>query len=127
MGADIRYLVAIRSRNVGAFAYDPDLRGCVHQGGSEDDNGRHSYGDTWLFRNNRWQCLGRAFEIEPGDDHSLAYHGAAKLLVMSGGFFRRDPLMIRTTGGWRQVGVSPPLPRYQFRRSSGAMNYMALY
>ncbi len=100
-------------RRYAAFAYDPDLRGCVLQGGSEDDNGRRGYGDTWLFRDNRWQCLGDAFEIDPGDDHSLAYHRAAKLLVMSGGLFRGDPLMIRATGGWRRADVSPPLPRYQ--------------
>jgi hypothetical protein len=37
-----------RPRRYAAFAYDPDLTGCVLHGGAADDTGRKIFGDAWL-------------------------------------------------------------------------------
>jgi hypothetical protein len=100
-------------RRYAAFAYDPELGGCVLHGGSEDDIGRHSYGDAWLFRDDKWTRLDNTFDTEPRDDHGLAYHQATKKLVMLEGIRAKRGLLVRDPNGWRTVEVNPLHPRHQ--------------
>ena len=70
------------ARRYAAFAYDPGSKGCVLHGGAVDDQGRERFGDTWLFRNGEWSRCPADFDTDPRDDHALAYHRAAKQLVL---------------------------------------------
>ena len=99
-------------RRYAAFAYDPDLQGCVLHGGAEDDHGRRTFGDTWLFRENVWTKLGTGFQTDPRDDHGLAYHRTAKRLVMLEGI---SAARNSCAGDWwsRSVESSPLHPRHQ--------------
>ncbi len=100
-------------RRYAAFAYDPDLQGCVLHGGSDDESGERGYGDTWLFRDRKWTRLPRGFDTDQRDDHGLAYHRAAKRLVMLEGVGGTRGLLIRGTSGWRRSDVNPLHPRHQ--------------
>jgi hypothetical protein len=100
-------------RRYAAFAYDPDLEGCVLQGGSLDDVSMQSYGETWLFRDNCWQYLGTTMDATPCDDQELAYHRAAERLVMCGGQRLPQALFLRSPGGWRRTAAEAMPPRHQ--------------
>jgi hypothetical protein len=100
-------------RRYAAFAYAPDLQGCLLHGGSEDDHGRRKYGDAWLFRDGAWTQLGKAFQTEPRDDHGLAYHRVAKRMVMFEGVSGKRGLLAGDATGWHPVGASPLHPRHQ--------------
>jgi hypothetical protein len=100
-------------RRYAAFAYDPELRGCVLNGGSEDDAGRHSYGDTWLFRDGQWTRLADGFDTAAHDDHGLVYHRAAGRLVMFGGLGGPHGVLVREASGWRSVEAHALPPRFQ--------------
>jgi hypothetical protein len=100
-------------RRYAAFAYDPDLKGCVLNGGSEDDAGRRSYGDTWLFRERSWTRLENGFDTAVHDDHGLAYHRAARKLVMFGGLGGMHGVLVREARGWRPVEAQVLPPRFQ--------------
>lgn len=100
-------------RRYAAFAYDPDLKGCLLYGGSEDDAGRKGYQDVWLFRDLTWTRLPRTFEVDVRDDHGLAYHQAAKVLVMLEGIGGARGVLVRQDRGWQKVEVSPLHPRHQ--------------
>ncbi len=101
------------ARRYAAFAYDPGLKGCVLHGGSEDDAGTRGFGDTWLFRDGIWSRLPKAFDTGARDDHGLAYHWAAKRLVMFGGHGSEHQVLTREANGWREIeGLQLP-PRHQ--------------
>lgn len=101
------------ARRYAAFAYDPDLQGCLLHGGSHDDRGRRTFGDAWLFRNNAWEKIGDRFATSPRDDHGLAYHWTAKRLVMLEGLGGARGILVREATGWRSVQASPLHPRHQ--------------
>jgi hypothetical protein len=100
-------------RRYAAFAYDPDLNGCLLHGGAEDDRGRRSFGDAWLFRDRSWTPLGRRFETDPRDDHGLAYHRGARRMVMLEGVAGARGILVREAAGWRRAEVDPLHPRHQ--------------
>jgi hypothetical protein len=100
-------------RRYAAFSYDPDLKGCVLNGGSEDDAGRRSFGDTWLFRDRTWTYLANGFDTALHDDHGLAYHQTAKRLVMFGGLGGNHGVLVRARTAWRQAQAQPLPPRFQ--------------
>ncbi len=99
-------------RRYAAMAYDPELQGCVLNGGCEDDHGRCLFGDSWLFHNLSWQRLDPAL-ARICDDHALAYHQAAKRLVMFGGLAGPHGILLRTGGGWQSTDAQPMPPRHQ--------------
>lgn len=101
------------ARRYAAFAFDPDLGGCVLHGGSVDDQGRKQFGDTWLFRDHTWTRLPKVFDTRPQDDHGLAYHRTARRLVMLGGLASGREVRVRTDGGWIPADCDPPPPRHQ--------------
>jgi hypothetical protein len=101
------------ARRYAAMAYDPDLKGCILHGGSEDEAGRRSFGDTWLFRDRTWERLGKNFDTDPRDDHGLGYHRAARRLVMLEGVAGARGILVRETTGWRPVETNPLHPRHQ--------------
>lgn len=101
------------ARRYAAFAYDPDLKGCLLHGGSEDDHSRHSYGDAWVFQDGRWTRLPKTFETEPRDDHGLAYHKVAKRLVMLEGVAGKRGVLKGDSSGWTAIAVNPLHPRHQ--------------
>lgn len=100
-------------RRYAALAYDPTLKGCVLNGGSEDDDSVWAFGDSWLFRDGAWTPLSSGFDVEPHDDHSLAYHRSAKRLVMFGGLAGPHGVRVREASGWRAVEAPPLPPRSQ--------------
>jgi hypothetical protein len=100
-------------RRHAALAYDPDLGGCVLNGGSDDDEGTRPFGDTWLFRDGTWARLPAGFDTAARHGHALAYHRAARRLVMFGGFGGEHELLVRGPDGWHPVeGLQLP-PRHQ--------------
>jgi hypothetical protein len=101
------------ARRYAAFAYDPELKGCVLHGGAEDDHGRRTFGDTWLFRERAWTRLGPSFDTDPRDDHGLAYHRSAKRLVMLEGIAGARGILVRDTSEWRRADTNPMHPRHQ--------------
>lgn len=101
------------ARRYAAFAYDPVLSGCVLHGGSEDDQGRRQFGDTWLFRAGVWSRLPGGFDTDCRDDHGLAYHHAAERLVMLDGLGGRRGILVREPNAWRPATVTPLHPRHQ--------------
>jgi hypothetical protein len=100
-------------RRYAAFGYDVDLDGCVLHGGSRDDLGRYSFGDTWLFRERTWTRLPSAFDTDVRDDHSLAYHRVAKLLLLLDDVRGERGVLARTGEGWHPVEARPLHPRHQ--------------
>ncbi len=82
-------------------------------GGAEDDNGRRTFGDAWLFRNERWKQLPGRFETTPRDDHGLAYHRVAQRLVMLEGLAGARGLLVRDVTGWDPLELNPLHPRHQ--------------
>ncbi|HEX5272885.1 MAG TPA: kelch repeat-containing protein [Gemmataceae bacterium] len=100
-------------RRYAAFAYDPDLEGCLLHGGAEDDHGRRTYGDAWLFRDYAWKRLPDRFAASPRDDHGLAYHRGAGRLVMLEGLAGTRGLFVRDVTGWDAVEIDPLHPRHQ--------------
>jgi hypothetical protein len=101
------------ARRYAALAYDPELKGCLLHGGAEDDHGRRTFGDAWLFQDNTWKRLAATFDTDPRDDHGLAYHRGAKRLVMLEGVAGKRGLLVREANGWRPLEVSPIHPRHQ--------------
>ena len=100
-------------RRYAAFAYDLDLKGCILQGGSEDDHGQKTYGDTRLFRENVWKKGPASFETDPRDDHGMGYHRVAKQLVMLEGVNAARGILVRDNSGWHPADVVPLHPRHQ--------------
>ena len=101
------------ARRYAAFAYDPDLRGCVLHGGSLDDRGVQQFGDAWLFRGQRWARLPSGFETDPRDDHGLGYHWASRSMVMLDSLRSSRGLLVGTSEGWRSAHCEPLHPRHQ--------------
>lgn len=101
------------SRRYAAFAYDPNLHGCVLHGGSEDDNGQQTFRDAYLFKNNQWIPLGIRYNTSPRDDHGLAYHRTARRLVMLEGIVADRGVLIGESTGWEPAEVRPLHPRMQ--------------
>jgi hypothetical protein len=101
------------ARRYAAFAFDPDLKGCVLHGGSEDDAGRRGFGDTWLFRDRTWTKLANVVNTPNRDDHGLAYHRAAKRLVMFGGLGGKHGVLVLQEKGWQPVEAQNLPPRFQ--------------
>jgi hypothetical protein len=101
------------ARRYAAFAYAPDLRGCVMHGGSVDDAGVEQFGDAWLFRERAWTRLPPEFETDVRDDHGLAYHRAAKTLVMLDGLHGSRGVLAASSAGWDRVSCEPLHPRHQ--------------
>ena len=98
------------TRRYAAFAYDPELKGCVLHGGAKDDAGKVLYGDSWLFSEGHWKQLPGSLSTSPRDDHALVYHDSAKRLIMAGGL-RADCLLVRSRDSWEPSDAS--LPRFQ--------------
>jgi hypothetical protein len=105
--------LAPAARRYAAFAYDPDLKACVLNGGSEDEAGQRSFGDTWQFRDRTWARLSKDMDTITHDDHGLAYHRKAKRLVMFGGLSGNHAVLLRESNGWRTIGAQPLPPRFQ--------------
>jgi hypothetical protein len=101
------------TRRYAAFAYDPELKGCVLHGGSVDDQGRVGFCDSWLFRNGAWSQLVKEFDTDVRDDHGLGYHRKAQRLVMLEGLGGASGLLVRTARGWEHVEAKSPPPRHQ--------------
>ena len=101
------------ARRYAAFAFDPILKGCVLHGGSEDDHGQRSFGDAWLFRDNAWNPMASSFDTDPRDDHGMAFHRAAKRLVMLEGVRGARGALARESAGWRRLDLNPLHPRHQ--------------
>lgn len=101
------------ARRYAAFAYDPELEGCVLHGGAADDRGHHYFGDAWLFRNGAWAPMGTRFETDGRDDHSLVFHQSARRLIMLEGVAGARGALVREPDGWKEVDVQPLHPRYQ--------------
>jgi hypothetical protein len=101
------------ARRYAAFAYDPELGGCLLHGGCEDDNGRNPYGDAWLFQDNSWYRMPHSFETDPRDDHGLAYHRGIKRLLMLEGVAGERGVLVRDQKGWRHLDIEPIHPRHQ--------------
>jgi Galactose oxidase, central domain len=101
------------ARRYAALAYDPDLKGCLLHGGSEDEAGRRSFGDAWLFRDNSWMRMAKSFDTDPRDDHGLAYHRGAKRMVMLEGVAGRRGILVRDANGWQPAQADPLHPRHQ--------------
>jgi hypothetical protein len=100
-------------RRYAAFAYDPDLKGCVLHGGSEDDRGRRGFRDTWLFREHIWTCMASGFDTDTRDDHGMAYHRTARRLVMLEGITGERGILVRGIDGWESAALSSLHPRHQ--------------
>jgi hypothetical protein len=100
-------------RRYAAIAYDPGLQGCLLHGGSVDDVGRHQFGDAWLFRDGGWARLPAGFDTDVRDDHGLAYHGAARAMVMLDGIRSARGLLTATAEGWEPAPAEPMHPRHQ--------------
>ncbi len=101
------------SRRYAAFAFDPDLKGCLLHGGSEDDHSVKTFSDAWLFHDRKWQRLPKEFEASPRDDHGLTYHRTAKRMVMLEGVKAERGVLVREANGWRKIDVNPIHPRHQ--------------
>jgi hypothetical protein len=101
------------ARRYAAFAYDPDLRGCVLHGGAVDDRGARQFGDAWLFREGRWERLGYGFETDVRDDHGLSYHRSARRLVMLDGLGGSRGVLVGSSLGWESAPCAPLHPRHQ--------------
>jgi hypothetical protein len=101
------------ARRYAAFGFDPYLRGCVLNGGSDDEAGERGFGDTWLFSGGTWTRLTRDFDTVLHDDHALAYHRTAKRLIMFGGLGGTHGVRVREAGGWRAVEATALPPRHQ--------------
>jgi hypothetical protein len=101
------------ARRYAAFAYDLGLQGCVLHGGSVDDLGHEQFGDAWLFRDQTWTRLPRAFDTDVRDDHGLAYHQAARALVMLDGLQGSRGVLAGSASGWQPATVTPLHPRHQ--------------
>ena len=95
------------ARRYAAFAYDPGLKSCLLHGGAEDDRGRRTFGDAWLFRDKTWKQLGESFDTDPRDDHGLGYHRGAKRLVMLEGVAGARGILVREAAGWRAEEANP--------------------
>ncbi len=102
-----------RPRRYASMAYDPDLQGCVLHGGSNDELGKESYGDAWLFRDGTWTRLGADFKTSPRDDHGLAYHQSANCLVMLEGVSAERGILTRGSNGWQWANAPRLHPRHQ--------------
>jgi Galactose oxidase, central domain len=96
-----------------AMAYDADLKGCLLHGGSEDEAGRRSFGDAWLFRDNTWKQMATNFDTDPRDDHGFGYHQNAKRMVMLEGVAGKRGILVRDAAGWQSVEANPLHPRHQ--------------
>lgn len=101
------------ARRYAAFAYNPDLKGCLLHGGSEDDVGEKSFGDAWLFKDNAWKKLPASFETDARDDHALGYHQISKRMVMLEGVAGKRGLLAADEKGWQEVAANPLHPRHQ--------------
>ena len=101
------------ARRYAAFAYDPELKGCLLHGGAADDHGSLTFGDIWLFRDHAWKRLAMSFDTDARDDHGMAYHRQAKRLVMLEGVAGARGILVREDVGWRPVEASPLHPRHQ--------------
>jgi hypothetical protein len=101
------------ARRYAAFAFDPGLHGCVLHGGAVDDQGRDRFGDAWLFRDGRWSRCPAEFDTDPRDDHGLAYHRAAKRLLLLEDLNGAGCLMGGPSDGWVRATVTPDPPRLQ--------------
>jgi hypothetical protein len=99
-------------RRYASMAYDPDLRGCLMHGGSVDDAGRQGHCEAWLFRDGEWVHLP---QLDTGvrDDHGLAYHHGARMLLMLEGTQGARGILARSSAGWRPVPVRKLHPRHQ--------------
>jgi hypothetical protein len=101
------------ARRYAALAFDPDLQGCLLHGGAEDDHGRRTFGDAWLFQKNAWKRLDTRFDTNPRDDHGLGYHRAARRLVMLEGVAGTRGILVREASGWQRVEANPLHSRHQ--------------
>ena len=89
------------------------MKGCLLHGGAEDDHGRRTFGDAWLFQGTTWKRLEKSFDTDPRDDHGLGYHRGASRLVMLEGVAGTRGILVREPTGWRAVAASPLHPRHQ--------------
>ena len=101
------------ARRYSALAYDPDLKGCLLHGGSDDESGSEAFGDAWLFQNYAWRRMPGAFDTDARDDHGLGYHRVAKRMVMLEGVAGKRGILVRDANGWRTVEANPLHPRHQ--------------
>jgi hypothetical protein len=101
------------ARRYAAMTYDPDLKGCLLHGGSEDEGGRRSFGDAWLFQDNAWTRMAISFDTDPRDDHGFGYHRNAKRTVMLEGIAGERGILVRDAKRWQDVEANPLHARHQ--------------
>ena len=95
------------------MAYDPDLKGCLLHGGSEDESGLRSFGDLWLFQNYAWRPMAKSFDTDARDDHGFGYHRGVNRMVMLEGVAGKRGILVRGPNGWQSVEANPLHPRHQ--------------
>jgi hypothetical protein len=101
------------ARRYAAMGYDPALKGCLLNGGSADDFGQLSFGDTWLFRDDVWTPLSTKFDVAVRDDHGVRHHRKAGRMVLSPGLGEDQALRWCEPSGWATVSASPTQPKHQ--------------
>ncbi len=101
------------ARRYSAFAYSPELRGCVLHGGSADDDGKYQFGESWLFRDGAWSRLSTRFDTEIRDDHGFAYHRTAERLIMLDGIRSDSGILAASLAGWESVYCPNLQPSHQ--------------
>ncbi|MFT7633976.1 MAG: hypothetical protein ACI87E_005035 [Mariniblastus sp.] len=100
-------------RRYASFAYHPGMQGCFLHGGTYDDNGDQMYGDSWLFKDQKWTRLAAKFDTSARDDHGLIFHRAANKMIMLEGVSAERGLLTLNEDGWELVSPNPIHPRHQ--------------
>jgi hypothetical protein len=101
------------ARRYAAFAYDPQLGGCLLHGGSADDFSRIPFGDAWLFQKGNWKRLPETLTTTARDDHGLCYHRRANRMVLLEGLSGTRGVLVRENDQWKKVAAHPIHPRHQ--------------
>lgn len=91
-------------RRYAAFAYDPDLEGCLLQGGAADDFGHQKFDETWLFRDRIWELLPNHEIGEFRDDHAMFYDHRLKQMFLTTGKNGTE-MLVRTRSGWEPLAI----------------------
>ena len=89
-------------RRYAAFGFDPELGGCILQGGVEDDFGELPCDETWLLKDSEWHELPGHRIGEFRDDHDVVYDYRLRKLLLTNGK-TGSGLMFRTSEGWQPM------------------------
>ena len=101
------------ARRYAGMAYDARLKGCLLHGGSDDEAGDRSFGETWLFRDRAWILMPRSFDTEPRDDHGFGYHQDIARMVMLVGVSAERGILVCGETNWQRAEATPLHRRHQ--------------